>query len=367
MQAKWDRRSLKLGSLAAARSLGLFALARLLTARSLRILCYHGIGAPEDVAFAPALFMTLAAIRGRFSILERGPYNVMPLASAVEALRSKRPPRLPVVITFDDGLTGNLTASQALLAEFNFPVTLYVTTYYVVKQTPVFRLAVRYMIWMSKRSEVSTEGLSPSQSYHGGVVDLRDAGGAAKEIWALVLDAEKNLSELQRVELARELGRRLGVDYDTIARERHLSLLSVAELKELSDVGIDIQLHTHRHCMPEDATAIRQEINDNRVVIENATGRRAVHLCYPSGVYSVDQWQVLEGLGVESATTCEPGLNDATTPALALHRFVDAERISELEFEAELSGITEIWRRLRRLIRRAPRTARGVEATAYGH
>ena len=50
---------------------------------------------------------------------------------------------------------------------------------------------------------------------------------------------------------------------------------------------------------------------------------------------------------METATTCEPGLNSPSTPRLSLHRFLDGEDITQIEFEAEVSGFTELLRSVR--------------------
>jgi hypothetical protein len=47
---------------------------------------------------------------------------------------------------------------------------------------------------------------------------------------------------------------------------------------------------------------------------------------------------------VESATTCEPGLNTAETPLLGLYRILDQDDLSQIEFEAELFGFSELIR-----------------------
>src|SRR5579872_2904765 len=146
------RRALKLVFLVLARSVGVFAVARAVTRRQLRILCYHGIGTDDEVAFSPELFISLETLRKRFEILRAESYQVLPLADAVKALAVGTLPRHPVVITFDDALFGNLAGMSELRRAFAFPMTLYVTTYYVTKGTPIFRLCVRYMLWKSRRS-----------------------------------------------------------------------------------------------------------------------------------------------------------------------------------------------------------------------
>jgi hypothetical protein len=82
--------------------------------------------------------------------------------------------------------------------------------------------------------------------------------------------------------------------------------------------------------------------------LEPVVGRRLRHLCYPSGIWSEEQWQTLQSLDIRSATTCDRGFNSRSTPLLALKRFLDSEHLSQVEFEAELSGFTPTLRRLLR-------------------
>jgi len=350
------KRRLKLLFLKCARAIGLFALARALTARRLRILCYHGFGAAEDIEFSPGLFMRLETMRRRFELVRRGGYDVISLDAAVTALKSGGLPKLPLVITFDDGFYSNLAGSRALMQEFGLPMTLYVTTYYVAKKTPIFSHAVRYLFFKTRHASLALTGLPGfARSSWPEVLALGDRTQTERVMWSLIVDAETHMDEAQRVELCRELGRRMDVDYDVLASERRLSMLTNEEIFELSALGVDIQLHTHRHLMPVDPAALRREIEDNRIILETATGHACDHLCYPSGVYSEEQWPALKSLGIRSATTCEPGLNSSNTPVYRLARFLDFEDLSELEIDAALSGFMEFPRRLKNLI--SPRKA----------
>jgi hypothetical protein len=53
---------------------------------------------------------------------------------------------------------------------------------------------------------------------------------------------------------------------------------------------------------------------------------------------------VLAAGGVVSATTCESGLAHAGSNILALPRILDDNRVSQVEFEAELTGFSELCR-----------------------
>ena len=62
--------------------LGLFALARRLTAGQLRILCYHGLSIDDEHIYSPGLFMRPEMVRSRLEILVRDGYPVLPLDQA---------------------------------------------------------------------------------------------------------------------------------------------------------------------------------------------------------------------------------------------------------------------------------------------
>ena len=72
------------------------------------------------------------------------------------------------------------------------------------------------------------------------------------------------------------------------------------------------------------------------------------HFCYPSGEWDRLHWPVLENHNVRTATTCESGLVNADTPRFAMNRILDSARISQIEFEAEVSGFNELIRQVRR-------------------
>jgi peptidoglycan/xylan/chitin deacetylase (PgdA/CDA1 family) len=326
----------------ASKAVGLFALARRLTGGDLRILCYHGLSIEDEHLYAPGLFMRPETVRGRFEHLKRHGYPVLGLAEALRRLRDGTLPACATVITYDDGFYGNYLCGVPLLEEYPFPSTIYVTTYYVVHQNPIFRHAVRYMFWKAAKQDLCLDGLPGTNTR---IISLHDTIEAEIVMWALIAHAETHLDEPSRVALARELGTRLGVDYDEIVSNRRLSLMSRDEIRHMADIGVDIQLHTHRHYFPPDIDLSRREIADNRAILEPIVERTCNHLCYPSGVFTEEQWPWLEEMGIASATTCETGLNTRETPQFGLRRFLDAESVSQIEFEAELSGFSELLRR----------------------
>jgi peptidoglycan/xylan/chitin deacetylase (PgdA/CDA1 family) len=334
--------------------LGLFHLARWVTRRELRILCYHGFSLADEDAFRAKLFIRSATFARRMQYLAHGGVAVLPLDEAIRRLRDGTLPDFATVITIDDGLYSVYRAAMPVLARHGFSATVYVTSYYVAKQTPVFRLAVQYMFWKTERRRIDVAGLIPEDA-DGHEIDAGDAAW----MWRFIEHGEQRCDEPRRCQLSAELGRRLGVDYGEIAEGRLFSLMDENELRELLANGIDIQLHTHRHRFPPQRDVVARELEENESCLRPLVGRRMRHFCYPSGEWSPQHWPWLASYGVESATTCEPGFNTAATPPFAMGRFLDGENISQIEFEAEVCGFSEMLRQLRR---RVTGKARPLEA-----
>lgn len=325
----------------AGRMLGAFAVARRVTAGSLRILGYHGFALADEHQFWPGMFMPRELFRRRLAYLHRMRIPVLPLAEAIQRLDDGTLPPRATAITIDDGFYSVYRVAAEELARFGFPATVYLTTYYVCHQVPIFRLAVQYMFWKSRRRSVDLSSLCLPV----GRVD-RAACFPENVVWQIIRHGEALPSEEQRTELARQLGRLLAVDYAGLDESRILSLASADEIGWMQGQGIDFQLHTHRHHLPEAAAGVDHEIGDNRQALAELGIAQAEHFAYPSGIWSTAHWPGLAAAGVQSATTCEPGLNDCHTPRLALRRFLDQSNMPQVVFEALVSGVYDVRHRL---------------------
>ena len=326
--------------------LGLFALARRLTAGELRILCYHGFALDDEHRFRRSLFITRDRFVRRMAYLQRQGYRVLPLDEANRLLKRGMLPPSTVSITIDDGFHSTHAIALPILARHRFPSLLYLTSYYFEKGTPIFQLAVDYICWKSPLATVDLSGL--------GVPALADAraipfDAAIREEVSEIIHAHGCTvpDEQSRVALSRRLAEALDVDYDRIAHSRMLSLVSPEELVELQASGMRIGLHTHRHRLPLDPAEARREVEDNRAAVQPVIGRAMADFCYPSGLWSPRHAPALRAAGVETATTCESGLVGSGHDPYFLPRILDDQRVSMIEFEAEVSGFCELLRKLR--------------------
>jgi peptidoglycan/xylan/chitin deacetylase (PgdA/CDA1 family) len=321
--------------------LGLFQAAFLITKGHLRILCYHGFALHDEVNFRPKLFMRPETFLKRMSFLANKGFPVVPFATALRGIGEGSLPSGAIVLTIDDGWTGVYDRAVPILRQFSFPATIYVVSYYAAKGTPVFRLAIQYLFWKTRQVELFTRGLGLPLPE---VLSIASGEDRERIVSTIIEFGETNLDEASRCSLSRMLGERLRVPYEDLVSTRIFSLMNPSEIREALDAGMDIQLHTHRHRLPLDRELVRLEIKDNRDFLEPLVGKELKHFCYPSGIWSKEQWPWLAELGIESATTCLSGLNSSATPRLGLMRFLDGENISAIEFEAEIYGLSELLR-----------------------
>lgn len=320
-------------ALAVARHVGLFGLSRRIYRRRLNILCYHGFSLHDEHVFRPKLFMTAATFARRMAHLADLGYRVVTLDHALRRLDSGEADLREVVVTIDDGFHSVLAVAAPVLNAHGFPATLYMTSYYSQHAHPVFRLAVRYMFWKGRPDGIDAAAFVPDGAFSERPLCER-----------IVQYGERHLDEAGRMALLRRLGDATGVPLAAIEDGRALSLLTPAELRRLAEYGIDVQLHTHRHRFPLEAEALTDEIEANQRFLAACEWRQRRHLCYPSGRWNSDMWPVMQRCGVVTATTCDAGLNRRDTPRLALHRFLDNETISDIQFEAELCGFKQLLR-----------------------
>lgn len=321
-----------------ARSTGLFRIGRYLQRNSskLLVLCYHGISKEDEHQWRPALYMPRNLFRQRLQTLRKFGYQVLPLSVALERLYTHNLNGPTAVITFDDGWHDFYSEAWPELRSFEYPATVYQTTYYSLYGRPVFDTACSYLLWKGMgrtlkdakitgtASEVKIDSLQTINHISSNLrTRLRTAGSSAED----------------KDRLLGRIAEHLHIDFERIFASRLLHLMNTSEMREVSKHGIDVQLHTHRHQLPVKKQDFLDEIKSNRDLIEAATGKTADHFCYPNGDYRPELPGWLKEASVLSATTCEPGIVSKNSEPLRLPRVTDSATVSQARFESWLSGV----------------------------
>lgn len=247
--------------------------------RRLMILCYHGVSLADEHEWNPTLYISPRTLTRRLDALRRLGCTVLSLPEAVDRLYATNLPDRAVVLTFDDGYYDFKAKALPLLEERRYPATVYVTTQQWSGDITIEHLRTSYLSWRSIRGAVSP------------------------------------------------------------CSARALSVMTQSEVADVAGRGIAIEMHTHRHRLPLDVEGLLLDIRVNRDLIASTTGRVPRHLCYPDGVYHTAHLRHLRACGVETATTCDPGLAATSADPLLLPRFVDCEACSQATFEAWVTGV----------------------------
>lgn len=303
----------------------------------LLILAYHGVSTDDQHLWNGSMYLSPGMFRERLETIAKSGCAVLPLAEAITRLYANDLPDRSVAITFDDGNFDFQHSAFPLLREFDFPATLYLTTFYSRYNKPIFGIFCEYLLWKGRNETLDLKKITGRDSkIELGSAAARDA--AFREIERHV-QAQKSSAEVKTA-LAEMLARTLKLDYEALIEKRIMHLLAPEEVTRLAADGADIQLHTHRHRVPLDRELFLREIEDNRQSIQAMTGLRPLHFCYPSGVYDLKFLPWLQEAGIVSATTCETGFASRSSNQLLLPRFLDNSAMSSIEFESWLTGVS---------------------------
>jgi peptidoglycan/xylan/chitin deacetylase (PgdA/CDA1 family) len=342
------RRKARLLILRASKTLGLFRLAKALTRKKLRILCYHNFAVAGIPEWERLLTIDARTFEERMTYLAKHGYTVLGLDDGVDGLDSAALPDLPTVITIDDGWFNIKRYAHEILKRHGFPYTIYVSSHYSKHQVPLFNISIQYLLKATRKRTVRLDGLSLPFDAN---VDLSDAASANETRERLIDYGHTRLDPQERRDFVLKAAELLEVDFRPLDDERRYHFVSASEIRELVADGVDIQMHSYRHVWPMERERALKELADDRAYLEPLAGKTLHHFCYPSGIYDESQFPYLTEAKVKSATTCESGHNDADTHEFALHRFLDSDDIHPLEFEAEMTGYLELMRKLRHPLR----------------
>jgi peptidoglycan/xylan/chitin deacetylase (PgdA/CDA1 family) len=334
-------RTVKQTALSTMRTAGVFGAASRSRWRSgrLLILGYHGIAQEDEHLWNPSLFIAPEHLARRLRFLRALNFNILPLADALRRLSAGTLPDRSVAITFDDGYVDFYRQAVPILRAYGAPATVYLTTYYSENNRPVPGITAAYMIWKSRHF---SGPLTTVPGFEGARIEDALQRLAISDALGRYFNDERTLTADDKHRIIENLADEIRFDLRLFRRRRLAHVMTPNEARDVAAAGIDVQLHTHRHWVPNDEALIRREILDNRERIERITGQTATHFCYPSGIHYPEMLPWLRKLGISSATTCEAGLASADGDQLLLPRFLDHSGVSLVEFEAWASGVGSV-------------------------
>ncbi len=117
--------------------------------------------------------------------------------------------------------------------------------------------------------------------------------------------------------------------------------LTAAQMKEMSDAGIDIESHSVTHPFIEGLTpdGFKKEVVESKKAIEKITGKSVDTFCYPYGGFKDFAPDVLKDAGYDAAFVTMPRDNSIAVDAYRLKRVkIASGPFGSLDFRIKASG-----------------------------
>lgn len=339
-------RSMKLLMYFISRSLGLFSLALRLTHKYPRILCYHAGVVHDECGYNGLLFVSKSVFLKRITWLENNGFKFVSFDRLFDSRINAHSGKPLIVLTFDDGWFSTGSELLPILEMKQIPSVLYLSTKQFRDGYPIIAVALGYLLWMSSKGLTFIEKVDREID---GEYDLNFELERSRLISNVIRWAsQKERSREEVVSILESLADRLGFSEDILKLStRRFDYMSADEIRKCAHAGCSIQLHGHIHRYPAgDPSLFREDLKKCDEVIQELGLPKPKHYCYPSGGFDHFSSEVLRASGVLSATTCLPGLVNIKSEkdAYYLPRFLDGENIHMLEFEAEMTGFSELLR-----------------------
>lgn len=260
-------------------------------------------------------------------------FDIVTLDQALERIDEDAIPSRPlVVLTLDDGDSGNHDVLLPIVEAHEIPVTIYVATGQVEDQRPYWfdRVINALQGDEPQTIDMTQEGLDRY------VINRTRGARNWGEIQRLLVGL-KSLSGDQR---ERAVERIVALEPNG-ARRYRVKPLTVADVQALArSRWITLGAHSHCHSLltrlsPSDA---EYSIAHSRDLLREWTGSEIVHFAYPSGDYNPAVMQCVERLGFSSAMSAMHGLWRKGDSRFAIPR-IGVGRYDSLDtFKVNLAG-----------------------------
>lgn len=312
--------------------------ARLFSAPSIRIVCYHRI--VEDRArhardVAPYISVTRSALRRQLRFFKKH-YRVISLEEALRMLERGVLERDCLVITFDDGYADNLTLGLEVFAAEKVCPTVFVTTGCIESGQPLWPDEIRAVVYGAHlREPVALDDpaiLIP--------VDVKDRIAAVKALIARL----KQLEPGERDRYIQQLAQRLGVAGGASSS----LMLSWAQVRELAAGGVAIGSHTIHHPVLSriSSQAAQREIGESLRQIRRQLPQVSPVFAYPNGTaadFGQEHVEQLRAQGYIGAVTTIRGANRPGVDPYRLRRtgIYHTDTLVDVSFKLAIEGLLQ--------------------------
>lgn len=253
----------------------------------------------DDAAVHPdySLRCTVSQLAWALGWLRKQGVQFVSLDEAVARLHARDTGQF-AAFTFDDGYADNLTHALPVMARFDAPFTVYVTTGMVTREIDAWWFGLAELIRSQDRIEL--RGLGRRFA----CPDLKSKKRVFRAIEAAV---HEDFSVLPHVRAAIAEKK---IDCSALADREGLTEQQLQRLAHHPLVTIGAHTSTHRNLAQASAATVEWEMAENRKFLQERTDRPVAHFAYPFGhprACGTREAEISRKLGFRTAATTRPG------------------------------------------------------------
>jgi len=313
-----------------------------LSANKIIFLMYHGVA---DTGSIPCWWQLDKSKFVRQMEYVKNNFQVISIDHACDLLLSgKEIPQNYIVITFDDGYRNFLTNALPVLKKNNMPAVLYI---------PVGPVIDKKLIWSDELYLTLYTHYSDAINLINNLAGCRETDSTGKKEFAIerAINCLKELpAEQRRYKLEsfyNTLSRPLSND---VIKSSPFKLLSTEEIYALSKentVTIGSHADSHEPLTSLEVEDMRAEVTKSSNYLEQLTGMKIEHFCYPAGFYDDHVVEAVRNAGYKSAVLDRESRGDGKDifqiPRAGIGAFD-----SDAFFECQVNGFTMLKNKLKK-------------------
>lgn len=331
------RGRVKRAAMAAARGLGVDALARRANARRLLVVCYHGVR-DDDAPDRHWLLVPRREFDRQIRYLTER-YRCVSLDEGVAELRAGRLRAPTACVTFDDGYLNNRTVALPVLERYRVPAVVYLPTALIDRGELPWPTRLELAFRDTSAAAVDLESLGLGRPRLTGEAARAATGRAA--VLAL-----KRLPDAVAAARTRELLAALGES--ATARGASWRMMTWDDVHAVARGGlVTFGAHTVEHRMLSRLTDadVEREIADSVRAVAAATTALSGTFAYPNGRpidFDARAQAAVRRAGCVAAVSTIEGLNDGDVDPYALRRLSVGQHMSLGEFALRAAGAVPV-------------------------
>jgi peptidoglycan/xylan/chitin deacetylase (PgdA/CDA1 family) len=262
-------------------------------------------------------------------------YEIISLTDAISRMHDNKINSPTIVITFDDGYSGNKRVLLPIVNNLKIPVTIFIATGFIEEQKLYWydQLLTSFENTGTFKLDLRSQGLDTYRiNYTDGVVNWCEKERLLGDLKLLFPDMrEKYVIDILSL-----------VPKSTVEKYRFIAPLNIVEVRQLSDcpfVTIGAHSHCHNILTQLDVNAMQNSVYRSKEKLESWINRSVNCFAYPNGNFNSTIASTIQKMNFNCALTTRSSLWTKKDSLYSVPRIGVGRYDSLNMFKAKISGV----------------------------